>query len=322
MTREQEAELLEEVGRKGAPTHPILVRPLGDGGYQIVDGEHNWAAAKEVGLTEVPCEISDVDDFEAMRLTYVRNRHGNRDRLRTGRLVRSMLALRGSLQDFTEKSRRKLAPLINASEGTLRNDLLFAEAADVRKRYAPETADETIGKLSVARVRRYVELPGDRRDEWLDRGGNLEEANKILQEAGKKAKGPKGPKGPVGAGKPTTAGRQGESAKAPASQPEGRADSVDPGDDQDGQGGKQCGPAVDGAAAAANSGSHEPAPSATAEQVREPAAPLSKEEQDVVDGVLLAFKGARAPVRHKILAGLAADPDAVSFFGLMIKGGT
>lgn len=45
--------------------NPLLVRPLPDGGYQIVKGEHRWLAAQKVRLEQVPCTIREMDDTEA-----------------------------------------------------------------------------------------------------------------------------------------------------------------------------------------------------------------------------------------------------------------
>jgi hypothetical protein len=53
----------------------------------------------------------------------------------------------------------------------------------------------------------------------------------------------------------------------------------------------------------------------------QPAEPLSQEEQEVVSRVLGSYQNGRTLVRHKILAGLGAEPDAVAFFRRMIKGG-
>ncbi|MCL1976665.1 MAG: ParB N-terminal domain-containing protein [Candidatus Bathyarchaeota archaeon] len=44
-------------------TLPIVVRKMPDGSYEIVDGEHRWAIAKELGwaiITAIECEADDV----------------------------------------------------------------------------------------------------------------------------------------------------------------------------------------------------------------------------------------------------------------------
>src|SRR5262249_32768383 len=49
-----------EVPCRGRPSNPIVVRPA-DGRYEIIDGEHEWAAAKAAGIAEVPCEIVEAE---------------------------------------------------------------------------------------------------------------------------------------------------------------------------------------------------------------------------------------------------------------------
>jgi ParB family transcriptional regulator, chromosome partitioning protein len=43
---------------------PLLVRPVGDR-FQIVDGEHRWRIARELGLTTIPCVIVELPEFDA-----------------------------------------------------------------------------------------------------------------------------------------------------------------------------------------------------------------------------------------------------------------
>jgi ParB family chromosome partitioning protein len=123
MTEAEYAELVAEVRHLKRLPKPVVVRPDGDG-YTIVDGEHGWRAANVVGLSEVPCEIIEADDFEAMRQTYKRNQHGTHDPLLLGRMFRRMMESRSL-------SARSLAEAIAVSEGTVRNALLYAEAGHI-----------------------------------------------------------------------------------------------------------------------------------------------------------------------------------------------
>lgn len=56
-------------------SNPILVRPVDseNGKYEIVDGEHRWKAAKQLGIKEVPCDVREMDDLEAQRHCVIRN---------------------------------------------------------------------------------------------------------------------------------------------------------------------------------------------------------------------------------------------------------
>jgi|InofroStandDraft_1065614.scaffolds.fasta_scaffold01776_7 ParB family chromosome partitioning protein len=51
---------------------PILVRPFGSG-YQIIAGERRWRAARMLGLSEVPVQIREMDDQQAMQIALIEN---------------------------------------------------------------------------------------------------------------------------------------------------------------------------------------------------------------------------------------------------------
>ncbi len=52
---------------------PLLVRPLSDGGYQLIAGERRWRASRLAGLSEVPVVIKEMSDSEAMELALIEN---------------------------------------------------------------------------------------------------------------------------------------------------------------------------------------------------------------------------------------------------------
>lgn len=53
-------ELADSIRQHGI-LQPILVREH-DGAYQLIAGERRWLAAKQAGLTTVPCQVRDMDD--------------------------------------------------------------------------------------------------------------------------------------------------------------------------------------------------------------------------------------------------------------------
>jgi ParB/RepB/Spo0J family partition protein len=170
MTPDAFAELVAEVRHLGRLPKPVVVRPHCDG-WLIVDGEHGWRAAREAGLAKVPCEVVEADDFESMRQTFKRNQHGTHNQVRLGHMFRAMMANR-------RLSQRDLAQAINVSEGTIRNAVTFATAAEMRNGYAvaagvAEDTDATMARLTVRQVRAYVALPAPIRDLWLDSGADL-----------------------------------------------------------------------------------------------------------------------------------------------------
>lgn len=164
-------EYVAEVERLHGLPKSVIVRPLGDK-YQVVDGEHAWRAAKELGFGEVPCEVLDIDNFEAMRQTYRRNRGGEDNPLKLGLMFDRMKSERSL-------SNRKLAVEMDLSEGSVRTHLDFVLAFKTRSRYAPETAEEEISRLSHPQARCYLELPEQIANKWLDAGADKDDLDRI-----------------------------------------------------------------------------------------------------------------------------------------------
>lgn len=78
--------------RKFGFVDPVIVRER-DSWYEIVDGEHRWRAAKELGYTEIPIySIGDVSDADAKQLTIVLNEtRGRSDSKRLGAVLKDLL---------------------------------------------------------------------------------------------------------------------------------------------------------------------------------------------------------------------------------------
>ncbi len=66
------SELADSIREHGI-IQPLLVRPLGTGGYQLVAGERRWRAARMIGLTEVPVVIKEMTETEVMELALIEN---------------------------------------------------------------------------------------------------------------------------------------------------------------------------------------------------------------------------------------------------------
>lgn len=66
------AELAQSIAQHGI-IQPLLVRPLADGGYQLVAGERRWRAARIAGLAEVPVIIRELSEDEVMVLSLIEN---------------------------------------------------------------------------------------------------------------------------------------------------------------------------------------------------------------------------------------------------------
>jgi ParB family transcriptional regulator, chromosome partitioning protein len=64
---------LTESVRNYGILEPLIVRPLNSQVFELVAGERRYRAAKEVGLTEVPVIIRDLDEKEAFELALLEN---------------------------------------------------------------------------------------------------------------------------------------------------------------------------------------------------------------------------------------------------------
>ncbi|HEY9608990.1 ParB/RepB/Spo0J family partition protein [Allocoleopsis sp.] len=65
-------QLVQSVKQHGI-LEPLLVRPLPDNQYELVAGERRYRAAVELGLTEVPIVVRELNDTEALQLALVEN---------------------------------------------------------------------------------------------------------------------------------------------------------------------------------------------------------------------------------------------------------
>ncbi|MBD2054638.1 ParB/RepB/Spo0J family partition protein [Oculatella sp. FACHB-28] len=66
------AKLVASVKEHGV-LEPVLVRPLGDGNYELIAGERRLRAAREVGLTEIPIVSRKFSDQEALQVALIEN---------------------------------------------------------------------------------------------------------------------------------------------------------------------------------------------------------------------------------------------------------
>lgn len=65
-------ELAESIRARGV-IQPIIVRPRGEGGFQLVAGERRWRAAQKAQLHEIPAIVRQLEDSEAMALALIEN---------------------------------------------------------------------------------------------------------------------------------------------------------------------------------------------------------------------------------------------------------
>ena len=65
-------ELAGSIAKRGV-IQPVIVRPLGEGRYQLVAGERRWRAAQKAQLHEIPALIRDLEERDVMALALIEN---------------------------------------------------------------------------------------------------------------------------------------------------------------------------------------------------------------------------------------------------------
>ncbi len=65
-------ELASSIAQHGL-IQPIVVRPKGNGFYEIIAGERRWRASKMAGLTEVPVVVKETDGEAAALMSLIEN---------------------------------------------------------------------------------------------------------------------------------------------------------------------------------------------------------------------------------------------------------
>lgn len=91
MTEAERAQLRLEIQRFGFVV-PLVVRPVGDHEYQIIDGENRYREGRDIGMTLFPSYIVDVDEDTAKQLTPILNElHGTPAEDKLGELLKDLL---------------------------------------------------------------------------------------------------------------------------------------------------------------------------------------------------------------------------------------
>lgn len=65
-------ELARSIAQRGV-IQPVVVRPFGDGRYQLVAGERRWRAAQRARIHEIPAIVRQLDDREVTALALIEN---------------------------------------------------------------------------------------------------------------------------------------------------------------------------------------------------------------------------------------------------------
>jgi ParB family chromosome partitioning protein len=117
------AALADSVRAQGV-VQPVVLRPLGEGRYELVAGERRWRAAARAGLATVPALVRETDDRESLLLALVEN--VARDDLSAVEEARAYAAL----QDEFGLSLGEVAERVGRSKPSVSNRLRLLDLPD------------------------------------------------------------------------------------------------------------------------------------------------------------------------------------------------
>ena len=169
------SELADSIAEHGL-LQPILVRPLPDGGYQIVAGERRWRASRMAGLSEIPAVIRELSERDAAQLALVENlQREDLNPLEEAEGYGVLIETYGLTQEETAKSVGKSRPAVT-------NALRLLSLPEGVKALLRE------GKLSAGHARALLALEDPQRIEKAalliaEKGLSVRAAERLAQEA-------------------------------------------------------------------------------------------------------------------------------------------
>jgi ParB family chromosome partitioning protein len=141
---------------------PILVRPSGEGTYELIAGERRWRAARRVGLQTIPALVRETDDSTALEHALVENLH--RDNLNP---LEEAAAYQQLIEDFS-LTHDEVASRVGRSRASISNTLRLLQLPPAIQRSVQER------KLSMGHAKALLASP--------DRSYQEELAKRIVEE--------------------------------------------------------------------------------------------------------------------------------------------
>lgn len=155
------AELVHSLKEVGL-LQPIVVRPLGEGQYELVMGERRWRAAQQAGFTHIPAIVRETEDQSMLRDALLENLH--RSPLNP---LEEAAAYDQMLSDFS-CTFEELAQRIGRSRPQISNTLRLLKLSPAVQRKV------AAGVLSAGHARALLSLDDERQQE--------EVSNRIVSE--------------------------------------------------------------------------------------------------------------------------------------------
>jgi len=114
------AELANSIRAQGV-VQPVVVRPAGDDGYELIAGERRWRAAQLAGIDSIPAVVRDVPDEVSVAMSLIENIQ--REDLNP---LEEATALRRLIDDF-QMTHQEAADAVGRSRAAVSNLLRLLE---------------------------------------------------------------------------------------------------------------------------------------------------------------------------------------------------
>lgn len=134
---------------------PILVRPAGEGAYELIAGERRWRAAQRAGLATIPAIVRPTDDVTSVEQALVENLH--RSDLTP---LEEAAAYQQLIEDF-ELTHDQLATRVGKSRSAITNSLRLLGLPPAVQHLLAD------GQLSAGHARALLGTPDRSRQETL-----------------------------------------------------------------------------------------------------------------------------------------------------------
>lgn len=115
---------LAESIRATGLVQPVVVRPLAEGGYELIAGERRWQAARRAGMERIPALLREADERERLELALVEN--VVREDLNPVELAHAVATL---VEDFGQ-THQQVATSLGRSRPAITNLLRLLELPD------------------------------------------------------------------------------------------------------------------------------------------------------------------------------------------------
>ncbi len=165
-------DLAESIAARGV-IQPIIVRPDGAAGYQIVAGERRWRAAQRAQLHRIPAIVRDFSETETLEIALVENIQ--REDLNP---IEEALAYRRLIAHFGH-SQEALGRIVGKSRSHLANTMRLLDL--------PQAVQDHVmsGALSMGHARALIGAEGAEAlaDRIISGGLSVRETEKLVQAA-------------------------------------------------------------------------------------------------------------------------------------------